>query len=307
MRIVVAGGTGFVGRVVVKHLLNKGHQVVVLTRNVASAILVLGDGCEFQYWNTELEDAPLDKIGAFDSVINLMGENIAAKRWTEAQKEKILLSRTKGTQRLINGIKLATAAGNKKLKSFVSTSAIGVYGDRGDEEIGESSEISNKDFLSLVCSEWEKSAKTAKEFCERVVIIRVGIVIGRAGGALSKMLPLFKNNLGGFLGSGKQYMSWIHIDDLAELYCTAMEDDRYKDEINGTAPRPVTNQVFTNTLAKVLKKWAILPTPAFALNLALGEMSTMILTGQKVIPKKAMHYHFDYQYPLLEKALKEVI
>jgi uncharacterized protein (TIGR01777 family) len=307
MRIVVTGGTGFVGRVVVKHLLTKGHKVLVLTRNVSSAVLVLGDLCEFQYWDPTHEAAPLEKIGHFDGIINLMGEGIAEKRWSGPQKEKILESRIQGTERLIAGVKKAQESGNPKIKVFISTSAVGIYGDRGDEEIGESSEIQQTDFLSQVCIEWEKTARAAKEYCERFAIIRTGLVLGRAGGALEKMIPPFKANLGGYLGNGKQYMSWIHIDDLAELYCTALDDERFSGEINGTAPRPITNQVFTNTLAKVLHKWALFPVPSFILKILFGEMSSMLLTGQKVIPKKALHYNFDYKYPLLEKALKEVV
>ena len=310
MRVVVTGATGFVGKELTKSLIDRGHQVVVLTRNVASAVLVLGNIPKFQHWDVQVP-APMNEIvakfGAIDAVINLMGQNIAEKRWSEEQKEKIMHSRTISTENLLKGIRGYNESGKEKLKVFISTSAVGIYGTRGSEELGETTEINPQDFLAQVCQQWEEVARSAKDLVERVAILRVGVVLGKGAGVMSKMLPLFMRNLGGKLGSGQQYMSWIHIQDLVKIYCMALEDDRFKDEINATAPRPVTNQVFVNTLAKVLHKWAFFPAPSFMLNLFLGEMSTMLVNGQRVMPKKCLSFHFEYEFPLLEKALKDIV
>jgi uncharacterized protein (TIGR01777 family) len=238
-----------------------------------------------------------------DAVINLMGEGIAEKRWSDEQKKRIYNSRIDGTHNLVEAMH---KLGDQSPKVLVSTSAIGIYGPRGDEEVTESEAVQSKDFLSHVCVDWEKEAMRAKEFGARVVILRVGVVLGHGGGALQKMLPIFKLGGGGPLGSGKQWMSWVHIEDLAQMYVRAAKEASFSGVYNATAPYPATNKDFTRVLGNVLKRPAFIPAPGFMMELVFGEMSTVLLDGQRVIPKR-LHdeAHFHYRYPTLEMALKE--
>jgi uncharacterized protein (TIGR01777 family) len=201
MKVVITGATGFVGQVIVKQLLAAGDEVVVLTRNVARAAITLGSSCKYVQWNESEELPPLEALEGADGIINLMGESIS-KRWDENQKKKIYNSRIHGTRKLVEAIEQL----KKKPSVFVSTSAIGIYGNRGSEEINEGSNVAS-DFLAKVCLDWENEANKARNHQARVAIIRVGIVLGHGGGALAQMLPIFKLGGGGPLGSGKQYMS----------------------------------------------------------------------------------------------------
>ncbi len=300
MKVLVTGATGFVGKVVVRQLLEAGDQVVILTRNIPKAALTLGSDCRYFQWvdMNELPDAAA--FDGVDAVINLMGEGIADKKWSEEQKKMIYNSRINGTQRLVEVISKL----DKKPSIFISTSAIGVYGNRGPEELSEESST-GADFLSHLCTEWEKEASNVKPFVKRLVIMRVGVVLGHNGGALKKMLPPFKMGLGGHVGSGNQYMSWIHVEDLAGMYVEALKNDSVNGIYNGTAPYPATNREFTTALGKILKRPTILPVPAFAIKAIFGEMSAVILGGQKVLPKKFKDINFRYRYPTLEMALKE--
>lgn len=299
MKVVVTGATGFVGQVLVRQLLDGGHEVVVLTRNIAKAALSLGSKCKYFQWADMDSLPPVEAFEGVDGVINLMGETIS-KRWDEQQKKKIFSSRINGTRRLIEAIEKTT----KKPKVFVSTSAVGIYGSRGSEELNESSNLAD-DFLAKVCKDWENEANKVRNQGLRVAIIRVGVVLGRGGGALEKMLPIFKLGGGGPVGTGKQYMSWIHIEDLAAMYIEALKNENIKGVLNGTAPYPATNAEFSKMLGKVLRRPAFLPAPAFAMKLAFGEMSQILLEGQKVLPVKFKEYNFRYRYPTLEMALKE--
>lgn len=302
MKVLVTGATGFVGRVLVRQLLEAGDDVVVLTRHISGAALTLGSKCQFFQWKNTLELPPLEAFVGVDAVINLMGEGIAEKRWSDDQKKKIYNSRIDGTKSLVSAMK---ELGDKAPKSFVSTSAIGIYGPRGDEEITESEKVNGQDFLSHVCVDWEKEALKAESFA-RVCLLRVGVVLGRNGGALAKMLPIFKLGGGGPLGSGKQWMSWVHIEDLAGMYIRAAKDSTFKGVYNATAPYPATNKDFSKMLGKVLKRPAFAPAPGFVIDAVFGEMSTVLLDGQRVIPKRLdSEAHFHYRYPTLEMALKE--
>jgi uncharacterized protein (TIGR01777 family) len=301
MKVVITGATGFVGQVIVKQLLAAGDEVVVLTRNVARAAISLGSSCRYYQWDDAESLPPLEALEGADGIINLMGETIA-KRWDEQHKKRVYNSRINGTRKLVEAIEKL----NKKPKVFVSTSAIGIYGNRGSEEINESSNLAD-DFLAKVCKDWENEANKARNHGLRVAIIRVGIVIGQGGGALAQMLPVFKLGGGGPLGSGKQYMSWIHIDDLASMFVEALKNNEIKGVLNGTSPYPVTNAEFTKVLGKVLRRPAFLPAPAFAIKLAFGEMSQILLEGQKVLPVKFKEAKFRFRIPTLEMALKETI
>lgn len=299
MKVLVTGATGFVGRVVVKQLLQAGDEVVVVTRNLPKAALTLGSQCKYFYWS-EGDALPIEAFEGVDGVVNLMGEGIADKPWTEEQKKKIYDSRIQGTKHIVEAI----AKLDKKPAVLVSASAVGIYGNRGPEEINEASNLGN-DFLAKVCIDWEKEASKAKPMVKRAAFIRTGVVLGRKGGALAKMLPIFKLGAGGPLGTGNQYMSWIHVEDLASMYVEALKNKSVDGVFNGTAPYPATNKEFTKALGKVLKRPTILPAPAFALKFVFGEMSTVLLDGQKVLPRKFKEVNFRYRYPTLEMALKE--
>lgn len=301
MKVLVTGATGFVGRVVVRQLLQGGDQVVVLTRNIPKAALILGSECEYFQWIGINDMPPLEAFQGVDAVINLMGEGIADHSWTDEQKKRIYDSRIQGTRRIVEACK---SLGDKSPKALVSTSAVGIYGNRYDEELLEGTTLSN-DFLGQLCQDWESEARAAEANRMRVAIIRVGVVLGR-GGALAKMLPIFKLGAGGPLGSGKQWMSWVHVEDLAGMFVRAAREKEFNGIYNGTAPYPVINKDFTKVLGKVLKRPTFAPAPAFAIKMAFGERSQVLLEGQRVVPKR-LHdeAHFHYRYPTLEMALKE--
>ena len=300
MKVLVTGATGFVGKEVVKQLLANGAQINVLTRNVAKAALKMGSQCNYFQWQDTSLLPPLEAFEGVDGVINLMGEGIADKRWDEEQKKKIYESRITGTASLVE----AMEGLKDRPKVLVSTSAVGIYGERANEEITEASSLAD-DFLANVCKDWEREASRALELGVRVVTIRTGVVLGRGGGALKKMLPPFKLGLGGKLGSGQQYMSWIHLNDLATMYIEALKNPEMQGPYNGTAPYPVTNEEFTKCLGKALKRPTFATVPAVALKFLFGEMSAVLLEGQKVLPVKFKEMKFRFQYPTLEKALKE--
>lgn len=302
MKVLVTGASGFVGQRVVKQLLNKGDEVVILTRNVVKAALYLGNQCKYYVWSDTNELPPEEAFIGVDAVINLMGEGIADKRWDEAQKQKIYNSRIIGTSKLVERIK----GMDKRPSVFVSASGIGVYGNRGDEVITEESSVTD-DFLAKVCKDWEAEAEKAKDLGLRVVLLRTGVVIGKDGGALKKMIIPFKMGVGGPVASGKQYMSWIHVEDLAGIYVQAVRDPSYSGIYNGTAPNPVTNKEFTKELGKAVGRPAFFPVPAFALKAMFGEMSQVLLDGQKVLPKRVQEKKFRFRYPIVEMAIKESI
>lgn len=299
MKVVITGATGFVGQEIVKQLQAAGDEVIVLTRNVAKAAITLGSSCRYFQWDDFESLPPLESLEGADGIINLMGETIS-KRWDEPQKKKIYNSRINGTRKLVEALEKLKV----KPTVFVSTSAVGIYGNRGPEELNESSSVAD-DFLAKVCKDWENEANKAKNYGLRVVMIRLGIVLGRRGGALTKMLPIFKLGLGGPLGSGNQFMSWIHVKDAAAMFIEALKNNELKGVFNGTSPYPTTNAAFTKLLGKVLGRPAFLPAPAFAVKLVVGEMSQLLLEGQKVIPVKFKEAKFRYRYATLEMALKE--
>lgn len=303
MRVLVTGATGFIGKRVVNYLLNSGDEVVVLTRNVAEARNKLGEKCHYYEWKETTGTLPPEEaFRGVEGIINLMGEGIAEKRWSEEQKKKIYDSRIMSTGNLIKRIEGL----QERPQVFVSASAIGIYGDRGEEEISEESSPAH-DFLAKVCIDWEAVANKAKELGLRVVLVRTGVVLGPNGGALKKMLPAFKFGAGGVIGDGHQYMSWIHVDDLAQMYVTCLKNPEVQGAVNGTAPHPVSNKEFTKTLGKTLHRPTIAAVPAFVLKLIFGEMSKVLLAGAKVIPRKIREKNFNFQYPTLDRALDQAV
>ena len=296
MRLVVTGASGFIGTALCSRLLAKGHRLTLLTHSAPR------DGStETKKWLHWTPGTPGDWESALegaDGVINLAGEPIAAKRWTPSQKEKIRISRIDATNSLVEAI----AKAKQKPAFLLNASAVGYYGRRGDETITEDTPAGN-DFLSSVCSEWEAEARKAEVLGLRVIRLRTGIVLGRAGGALAKMGLPFKFFVGGPLGSGKQWMPWIHLDDEVGLMLYLIENEA-TGPVNATAPNPVTMNEFCRTLGKVMGRPSWLGAPALALRLVLGEMAEMLLTGQRAIPAAAHELGYKFRYSNLTEALQ---
>jgi uncharacterized protein len=298
MRAAVTGATGFVGR----HLLKLLERPNVLSRNVDQTRRDLATfNANAFSWNPITEEPPPAAFEGVDAVFHLAGDPIAEGRWSAAKKERIRDSRVLGTRHLVDTLgKL-----QRRPSVLVSASAVGCYGSRGDEILDESSSPA-RGFLADLCVAWEQEARRAAEFGIRVVCIRTGVVLGD-GGALAKMLPPFRLGLGGPLGNGKQWMPWIHVDDLAALYLHAAENTACSGPLNGVSPNPVTNKEFTKRLASVLHRSAFLPAPYFALRLAFGEFAQVLFDSQRVVPKAAEACGFRFQHPDLTEALQSIL
>ena len=252
-------------------------------------------------WNPSNELPPAEAFDECRAVFHLAGEPVAEGRWTKAKKASIRDSRVAGTKHLVEALgKL-----DRRPEVLVSASAVGIYGSRGDEVLTESAAPA-EGFLADVCRAWEAEAQAAEALGIRVVTIRVGLVLGAQGGALARMLPLFKLCAGGRLGHGRQWMPWIHVDDLATLFRFCAESKSMSGSVNGTAPNPVTNRDFTRALAKAVGRPALFPAPAFALRLGLGEFAEVLLASQRVVPDRAQTAGFKFQRPTIEAALHGV-
>ncbi len=304
MKIVVTGATGFVGNKLVERLHALGDRIVVLARNLPKAsrqfppeafpnLEVVG------YNPFELGDLA-DVVSGSDAVINLAGEPLAGVRWTDKRKQEIRDSRILTTKVLVEAIAKAAV----KPQVLISGSAIGYYGTSLDKTFDEYS-YAGDDFLANVCKDWEASAEAVSDLGVRLVKLRTGIVLG-LGGAIAKMLPIFQVGGGGKIGTGKQWFSWIHRDDLVELIIFAVNNPQITGVLNGTAPQPVTNEDFTVAFAKAIKRPAFLPVPAAALILLFGEAATVILDGQRVVPHKAEINKFSFKYPDIDTALSQI-
>lgn len=297
MKVAIAGGTGFVGKALVKELLQKGHEVVVLTRNSGGP----NEDVQYVQWLREKAN-PLPDLEGTDIFINLAGESINSGRWTEKRKSRILNSRIVVVQELIKIIKQL----KRKPTALINASAVGYYGNSLKKTFIENDEGSGDDFLSNTVIQWENEARKASQLGIRTVFCRFGIILNRFEGALPKMVLPYKLFIGGPMGSGLQWMSWIHIDDVtgAIIYC--MENENIRGPVNFTAPNPVTMNEFGRTLGDVLRRPHWLPVPGFALRVLLGEMSTLVVDGQRVLPAKLMEAGYDFKYPDLKPALENI-
>lgn len=291
MKILLTGGSGLIGSALVKFW-QQQHQLIVLTRAPAKASHLAAHA----QLVTSLLQVDFNQL---DAVINLAGEPIVGKRWSKAQKQVLCDSRWTLTQQLASTIKAAA----KPPAVLISGSAIGIYGRQQAQLIDENFDQFHPEFASGLCKTWEQLALTAQSDHTRVCLLRTGIVLANHGGALKKMLPAFKAGLGGRIGDGEQYMSWIHLDDMVAVIDFLLHNTNVQGAVNATAPQPVTNAVFSKQLGTALHRPAILPMPAWPLTLLLGEMADLLVTGQRVIPQKLLQAGFSFSYPTLSQAL----
>jgi uncharacterized protein (TIGR01777 family) len=297
VNITLTGASGLIGRRLLKNFATAGYGLRVLSRHAGTN---LPPGVAISVWDPMQGPPPEESLTNADAVVHLAGEPVA-QRWTEAVKRGIRDSRVSGTRNLV--ARLATL--RNKPKVLVCASAIGYYGSRGDEVLKESS-AAGKGFLAETCSAWEQEAVAAEALGLRVVRVRIGIVLDGRGGALQKMLPPFRMGVGGRLGDGKQWMSWIHIADLAAMFQMAVEGP-VRGVLNGVAPNPVVNAEFTRELAKAVHRPAIFPVPGAAIKLLFGEMSEILLASQRVVPEVAKGAGFGFRFPELGAALRDVV
>jgi hypothetical protein len=300
MKVAITGATGFVGSRLVKRLQAQGHQPLILTRNRAAALRAFPTLEIVGYTPTESGDWQ-KAIAGCDAVVNLAGEPIAESRWTPERKQEILNSRKLGTQKIVEAI----AQANPKPAVLVNASAIGYYGTSETATFDETSPASN-DFLAEVCQAWEAEAQRVKDAGVRLVILRLGIVLGN-GGALAKMIPPFKLFAGGPLGTGSQWFSWIHRDDLVNMILFALTRPDIEGVLNATAPNPVRMSELSQIIGEVLNRPSWLPVPSFVPEFLLGEGAKVVLEGQQVLPKRTTNYGFEYQYPTVKQALAEIL
>jgi uncharacterized protein (TIGR01777 family) len=297
MKIVISGASGLIGRRLLKVLGADGHTLHVLSRHAG---MNMPGNVRVSVWDPMKGEPPGDALRDADAVVHLAGEPIA-QRWNEDVKRRIRESRVAGTRNLVAALAKLTA----RPQALVCASAVGYYGDRGDEILTESSSP-GKDYLAEVCAAWERAAQDAEAFGVRVARIRTGVVLDARGGALAKMLPPFKMGTGGRIGSGRQWMSWIHAEDLAGIFRWTLTEP-VSGPVNGVAANPVTNAEFTKALGAALKRPTVFPVPAFGLKLMFGEMSEVLLGSQRVLPKAAESGGFRFKFSEVGAALADVL
>lgn len=294
MRILVTGGSGFVGRLLCPELQRAGHEVVVLTRSPQRARKHLSDDVQCY--------ADLDSVGPCEAVVNLAGAGIADKRWSEARKQVLRDSRLKTTQALIEW--MATLPMPPTV--MISASAVGWYGEQGQQEVDESTSPA-PGFTHDLCEDWEQTAQQAEALGVRVCRIRLGVVLDQGGGSLAKMLPAFKLGLGGRLGDGQQWMPWIHRQDVVRVVQFLLAHSACSGAYNTTSPEPVTNAEFTRALGRALHKPTLLPVPRCMLSFALGDMASLLLGSDRLVPRRLQEAGFQFRYANLDKALAEIV
>ncbi|MEX0720630.1 MAG: TIGR01777 family oxidoreductase [Balneolaceae bacterium] len=298
MNILITGGTGFIGEELRTILLREGHNIIIVTRDPKKHEGEAAKNQRFIGWDDDLS-AEMNEVNA---VINLAGENIFGQRWTDEVKERIMSSRIESTRQLVEAMEKA----ENKPGVFISASASGIYGDHGEEILDEDSQTAN-DFLADVCIKWEAESQKATDFGVRVVNPRMGIVLEKGGGALKQMVPPFQFFVGGPVGSGNQYMSWIHRTDLCHSFLFMIKNEQLKGACNTCSPEPVTMNKFAQILGDILNRPSFFRVPKFALDLALGESAKPITDSIRMQPKKLQIVNFDFSYESLEEALAEIL
>lgn len=308
MRVTVTGATGLIGAALVRELRSSGVEVTVLSRDSARAHTKLG--VEAVSWDSMNEPAPLQALAGRDAVVHLAGENIA-QRWSSSAKQAIRESRVRGTRNLVEGLRACSPTGegspqDARPRILIGASAVGYYGAHGEEPLDEEAPA-GAGFLAQVCAEWEAEAHAATDLGVRVVEVRTGVVLDREGGALAKMLPPFRLGVGGPVAGGRQYISWIHRDDLVGMMLAALRDDSWSGPVNATAPEPVTNAEFSHALGRALHRPSLLPVPAAALRLRYGEMAEIVTTGARVLPAKPLMLGYSFRHPEVQEALRSAL
>jgi uncharacterized protein (TIGR01777 family) len=300
MRVAVTGATGTIGRALVSELRERGDDVTALSRDAERASASLGIPAE-QWAQPTREPPPAAALRGRDAVVHLLGETIA-QRWSDDAKREIRDSRVLATRNLVAGLR-ALPAGERP-RVLVSQSAVGVYGARGDERLDESAPPGD-DFLAKVVRDWEAEARAAEDLGVRVVLTRTGVVLSESGGALEKMLPFFKLGIGGPVAGGRQYVPWVHLDDLVGAMPFALDTEAASGPLNVTAPEPATNKELSRTLGRVLRRPAFAPVPALAVKTLYGEMAMIVTTGQRAVPARLTELGYAFRRPDLERALRE--
>ena len=302
MKVVIAGGSGLIGRRVIDELLQTRHDVTVLSRS-PEKVRKYFPNVHGKFWDAKTSNILIDVLHGADAIINLSGESIASKRWTRIQKERILSSRIESTRAIVDAIKKT----QHTPRVLLNASAVGYYGNVPEGEVDEASSRGTG-FLADVCAQWEAEALSVEELGIRVVLLRTGIVLDANGGVLQKFLPPFRFFIGGPLGSGRQWFPWIHLQDEVSAILFAMENERIAGPLNLAAPESVRMTEFCRMLGNILHRPSWLYIPACALKLALGEMAEpLVLHGQKIIPKKLLETGFTFEFPKLEDALMNLL
>jgi hypothetical protein len=299
MKIVITGATGFIGSILTDRLWNQLHDVALLSRRPPREVNVTKK--EWFAWQPGMGGEWEKAVDGADGIVNLAGEPIAGKRWSVAQKEKLRSSRIDATKSLVHAI----AKAKVRPRFLINASAVGYYGPHGNETVTERTGP-GEDFLSRLCVEWEEEANKAESFGVRVALVRTGIVLGKGEGALAKMVPPFKMFAGGPLGSGQQWMPWIHIEDEVGLLCCLIENDAARGAFNATAPNPVTMEDFSKALGDVLDRPSWVSVPPSVLALMVGEMADMLLNGQRAVPEAALKLGYNFKYPEITGALRSL-
>jgi len=299
MKVTMTGATGLIGSRLVAALRDRGDEVSVLSRDPDGARERLG--VEALRWRPEREPAPVAALAGRDAVIHLAGEGVA-QRWTDEAKRAIRRSREGGTANLVAGLREA----EPRPSVLVSSSAAGFYGARGEERLEESAPPGS-DFLAGVCVAWEKSADAAAELGVRVVKVRTGVVLDSSGGALKTMLGPFRLGMGGPVAGGRQYLPWIHADDVVGIYLAALDSTEWSGAVNASAPEPATNRDFSRALGRTLRRPAILPVPALALRALYGDMAEMVTEGQRAVPARALELGYSFRHANLDEALRSAL
>jgi len=293
MKITITGASGLIGAKLTERLRARGDEVTTLSRKPSSAGAVA--------WQPEEEPAPAAALSGRDAVIHLAGENVA-QRWTDDAKRRIHSSRELGTRHLVAGIEAA----DPRPRVLVSSSAVGYYGPHGDEELPEDTPPGD-DFLAQVCVAWEREARAAEALGLRVVTVRTGVVLDKGGGALGKMLPFFKAGVGGPVAGGGQLMPWVHADDVVGIYLRALDDGAWTGPVNATAPVPVSNKAFSKALGRALRRPALAPVPAFAIQALYGDMSEIVTKGQNAVPQRTRELGYAFAHADLDEALRSAL
>ncbi len=309
MKLVIAGGTGFLGAPLAESSVETGHEVIVLTRSLPIGVTrhdagTGRPGVTRAGWRPEAPDEWAALLDGADAVVNLAGESIGAARWTPETKRRLRESRLAATRALVG----ASRRARRPPSVFVSASAVGYYGAAAGDRVLDEEAPPGEDFLARLCVDWEQEASRAADLGTRVVLVRTGLVLDAGGGALAKMLPAFRLGLGGRFGSGRQYVAWIHRLDWLELVHWAIAEPRVSGPLNATAPSPVTNAAFARALGRALGRPTWLPAPAFALRLVLGEMAeALLLGGQRAVPARALASGFEFRFRELDRALDHIL